>query len=114
MYLALLLSYVLVSFGLTFMIQYATLFDLPRNLLRGGEEEDVERNTVQSFFWKLFDCAFCVGTWSGLILGGVGFLVLQESGAQLPTVLSGTLICLSGLASATVGFFGYLVTQRWI
>jgi hypothetical protein len=105
------LAYPFASFGLTFMIQYATIFDRPRNLLRGGEDNE-ERNPVQGFFYELFDCAFCVGTWSGLVLGGAGLLALQELGSSPTPVLCVLLVVASALASSTIGFIGYLVTQR--
>lgn len=100
-------AYMLVSFGLTFMIQYATIFDGIRNWLRAGPDPDHPRSWRTKLWFELFDCAFCVGTWSGLIIGGVLVLVVPTS--PLYAVLG---VIASGLASATIGFFGYLITQK--
>lgn len=118
------LAYCLVSYGLTFMLQYATLWRVPRDWLRGGPHEGeggppaADRLPVRRFFHALFDCPFCVGTWSGIILALVGTAVAQGvQGAPvwmsepLPVVAAA---CACGLASATIGLLADLAVQRLI
>lgn len=120
----LVLAYCLVSYGLTFMIQYATLWRVPRDWLRGGPHESdggppaAGRPPARRFFHALFDCPFCVGTWAGLILGVAGIAVAHGvpdvpawMWEPLPVVLA---VCACGLASATIGFLTDLAVQRLI
>jgi hypothetical protein len=107
-----LIVYALAAYSLTFHLQFAELYDVPRNLLRGGDDEVAERNFVQRFFFRLFDCAFCLGTWSGLVLGGGILLSLSALGHAPVPVLSFLLVLLSSLVSGTICFFGYVFTQK--
>ena len=148
--LTLLLFYCLVSYGLTFMVQHATIFDRIRDRLQGltamrvacryhwkvvdgqgGDSYDTEDYQVylldyatkyeytwrQRFVQELVDCSFCVGTWSGLLLGGwtIGLLFALPSPTwALTWPLLVSIPIASALASATIGFFGYVITQRLI
>jgi len=106
--------YACTSYALTFNMQFAELWNFPRELLRGGPKEETERGFFQRWMFLLFDCSFCLGTWSGILLalGALGVLeALQVPWASVP-VVAVAFVGVSALTSATVGFFGYLLTQK--
>lgn len=73
----------LASYGLAYALKEAELLDTPRNWLM--------RSSV--FFHRLFQCWFCVGWWSSLIifaldLCSLHFVIFAFAGAAVCKLLS--------------------------
>ena len=67
--------FILVSFGLTFMIKDSKVFSPLRKWLskpiKCPDCETEILNMRGTFFKKLFECSFCTGTWVGLALSAI-------------------------------------------
>lgn len=57
----------LAVYGLTYALKEAELLDVPRNWIM--------RSSV--FFYRLFQCYYCLGFWSSLIVFGLDFFSLH-------------------------------------
>ena len=71
-----LIIFPIVSFGLTFLIKDSKIFSPVRKWLTSSHkcskcDSEEERGAVSRFFYRLFQCSFCVGTWVGLFLGAL-------------------------------------------
>ncbi len=71
-----LIIFPIVAFGLTFLIKDSRIFAPIRGWLTSSHkcskcENEEERGAISSFFYRLFQCSFCVGVWVGLLLGGL-------------------------------------------
>lgn len=108
-----LIVFPIVSFGLTFLVKDSKIFSPIRRWLTSSRkcskcESQEERGAVSEFFYKLFQCSFCVGTWVGLFLG------LLIVGAHWPMnwleVL--TRLVIYSMLSATASYIIDLLTQK--
>lgn len=100
-----LLFYIMVSFGLTFLIKDSTILHAPRTWIVGKS----------SFMDKLLSCSFCTGCWVGIALGawvlfrqGLTFEALKYP--RFVAVSIETIIC-SMAASATSAYILDTATQ---
>jgi hypothetical protein len=108
-----LLIFPIVSFGLTFLIKDSKIFSPIRKWLTPSHkcskcESEEERGVISSFFYKLFQCSFCVGTWVGLFLGGL----IIASSWPMNWLEVFTKLVIYSMLSATASYVIDLLTQK--
>jgi len=105
--------YCITSFGLTFLIKDSKILSGTRRWLTTSYkcekcEEESERGVIASFFYKLFQCSFCVGTWVGLLLGTV--IIINKWPLNWLDVCS--YLVIYSMLSATASYIIDLFTQK--
>ena len=101
------------SFGLTFLVKDSKIFAGARRWLTTSYvctdcNKEPQRGLLAGFFHKLFQCTFCVGTWTGLFLGT---LIIISKWPLNWLDVCGYLIIYSML-SATASYIIDLFTQK--
>lgn len=85
----------LATFGMTMIVTKSKLFTFLQKAFK-----------PQSYWWTLFNCPFCFGTWVGFFIRFLMMLWLRDPFTMIWR--DGIDIFLHGMAGGIVCYFGYL------